>query len=134
MSKILVTPLVESFAVDHGNNVISTKLDGGASRYRLDKIGVPHTASVKWTLDETAYDYFMAFYRTGIDYGSLSFEVDLLIDSATLTEYTVHLVPGSLKTTYLGDGKFEITAQLEVVVIEANESEDLATIAAGPNG
>jgi hypothetical protein len=115
MSKLLVNPTLAGFGVGFGENVIRTKLDGGAGRYRLDKIGSTHEARVQWVLEAQGYDYLMAFYRTEIDYGSLPFTIDLrAADESNLGTYTARIVPGSLAMSgYLGN-LYRVQATLEL--------------------
>lgn len=133
MTKLLVNPALSGFSVKFGSNVLHTKLDGGASRFRLDKIGSAHEVSVQWTLEAQAYDYLMAFYRTEIAYGSLPFTIDLVaVDGSALGTYTARLMPGTLTLTgYLGN-LYQVSATLEITPAAVNESADQAMIAGGP--
>lgn len=133
MTKLLVNPSLASFGVRFGSNVIATKLEGGASRYRLDKIGSTHEVAVQWMLEAQGYDYLMAFYRTEIDYGALPFTIDLKsVDTDTLTTYTARLVPGSLSVTAFLGSVYQVSATLEVTPATILEATDQAAITAGP--
>jgi hypothetical protein len=131
MTKLLVVPTIANFSAQFGENAINTKLDGGASRFRLDKIGAAHEVQVQFVLTDQGFNYLMAFYRTEIDYGSLPFTIDMKgVDAAALTTYTAHFM-GAPSSVYLG-GVHQVSATLEVTPLAANESADLALIAAGP--
>jgi hypothetical protein len=131
MTKLLVNPTIAGFSVDLGDNVISTKLDGGASRSRLDKIGSTHTVGAQWILEEQAYDYFMAFFRTEISYGSLPFTIDLKgVDQGDLATYTARFI-GPPKSSMQGL-LHVVSATLEITPADVNASADAALIAAGP--
>lgn len=133
MSKLLVNPAISGYSVNFGSNVISTKLDGGASRYRLDKIGDTHDVQVQWTLEAQAYDYLMAFYRTEIDYGALPFTIDLkAVDGSALGTYTAHLRPGTLRMTNFLGTIYQVSATLEIQPATVDAGADAAAIAAGP--
>jgi hypothetical protein len=131
MTKLLVTPTIANFSAQLGQNTVATKLDGGASRVRLDKIGAAHDVPVQWVLQAKGYDYLMAFYRTEIDYGSLPFTVDMAgVDAAALTTYTARFMTPPT-SVYLG-GVYQVSATLEVTPQAVNESADQALITAGP--
>ena len=133
MSKLLVNPTIASYSVRFGQNVIATRLEGGAARYRLDKIGSTHEVAVQWMLEAQAYDYLMAFYRTEMDYGSLPFTIALKsVDSAALVEHTARLVPGTLSVTAFLGNVYQVSATLEVTPAAVVDATDQATVATGP--
>jgi hypothetical protein len=133
MTKLLVNPTFAAFSAQFGANALSTELDGGAGRYRLDKIGSAHKAQVQWMLTAKAYNYLMAFYRTEIDYGSLPFTIDISgVDAAALTTYTAHIVPGTLSlTACLGD-MYQMSATLEITPLAENSGADATLVSGGP--
>jgi hypothetical protein len=131
MTKLLVHPKIR-YSAAFGNNVLSTELDGGAGRYRLDKIGAVHQVSVQWQLTHKAYSYLMAFYRTEIAFGSLPFEIDLSLDTGPSTTYTAHIVPGTFELSAYRIGLYEVSATLEITPAAVNTIEDEAMIAAYP--
>lgn len=133
MTKLLVSPKIEGFAVDFGSNALRTELDGGAGRCRLDKIGAAHQVQVQWILLAQAYDYLMAFYRTEIDYGSLPFEIDLkAVDGSALGTYTARLIPGTMKMTAFLGSAYQVSATLEITPAAVSKVADQALITAGP--
>jgi hypothetical protein len=131
MTELLVRPRIR-YSGPFGNNVLSTELDGGAGRYRLDKIGAVHQVSVQWQLTHKAYTYLMAFYRTEIDFGSLPFTISLSLDSGTPATYTAHIVPGTFKLDAYLIGLYQVSATLEVIPQALDESADQVLITAGP--
>jgi hypothetical protein len=131
MTKLLVHPRIR-YSAQFGNNVLSIELDGGAGRYRLDKIGAAHQVSVQWQLTYKAYSYLMAFYRTEIDFGSMPFEIDLSLDSGPSATYTAHIVPGTFKLDAYLIGLYQVSATLEITPATVNTIEDEAMIAAYP--
>jgi hypothetical protein len=133
MTKLLVSPKYDGYQLQPGPNVISTKLDGGPARYRLDCIGNTHEASVQWTLTMQGFNYLMAFYRTEIAYGSLPFEIDLkAIDGAELGTYIAHIVPGTFQMVGVENDVIHVQATLELTPATTTEAADDALIAAGP--
>lgn len=103
-----------SYNVNFGNNVLSTALEGGASRFRKDLIGATHLGSVQWTTDVAGYRYLMAFWRTSLDYGSLPMIIDLVIDDAEVAEYTARIVPGTFGLKSQSGLEYVVGCQLEV--------------------
>lgn len=132
MTELLLRPLIEGFGADFGDSVVSVALDGGASRFRLDKIGSVHAIRVSWNLKPHNYDYLMAFYRTEIDFGSLPFTIKMKsVDASDLQEYTARFM-GPPKVTAFHGGIHSVSATLEVVPLAHNESADQALITGGP--
>jgi hypothetical protein len=109
--------------------VVSVQLDGGASRTRLDKLGAVYRVPVQWTGDNNMYDYMMAFYRTATAFGSLTFTIDLMIDSSNMTEYVAKFVPESFQLSSQSGFTFIVAAELEVIPIPTNQTADLALLA-----
>lgn len=132
MAKLLLPPRIVGYAGTVGNNVVATRLDGGASRMRLDKIGAAHEVQVQWMLTNTGYNYLMAFFRTEIDFGSLPFTIDLPLDSSTRATYTARIVPGSLRLDEYKLSAYAVSATLEILPQTHNAAADQVLIAAGP--
>jgi hypothetical protein len=133
MTELLVSPTIAGFSVGFGNNVLSTELDGGASRTRLDKIGAAHKVQVQWMLEARGYNYLEAFYRTEICLGALPFTVKLkAVDTSNLGTYTAKIVPGTFGLIGFFENIYQVGATLELTPLAVNESADQALIAAGP--
>lgn len=128
LSKLYLPVDKEGYSVKFGENVISTKLDGGASRFRLDMIGATHEIPVQWSTDRAGYDYLMAFKRTTIKNGSLPFLIDLVVDDNEPAEYTAYLVPGTLGLRNQSGNSYIVGATLEVLAVPTNETADQAII------
>lgn len=132
MTELLVRPTLAGFGVAFGDSVITTKLDGGASRTRLDKVGATHEVQVQWMLEATGYNYLMAFYRTEIDFGSLPFTIKMKsIDKASLETYTAKFASPPSLTAFYGT-IFQVSAMLEITPLAHDESADQTLITAGP--
>lgn len=118
--------VVEDAAAD----VIAIKLDGGASRYRRDRIGSNSKVSVRWTLDPSEYRYFRMFYRFLTDKGAKPFLIDLVLDTEFPAEHTAHFIPGSVRLQEQRGQAYIVSAELEVepTVIENEDEERAAAI------
>lgn len=123
MMKFTIAPDNSSYSVTDGTEVASTKLDGGAARYRRDILGATSTVDVSWVLDREGFMYSRAFYRGVTASGSLPFLIDLILDDFELTEHKAYFVPGSMKTTGQKGLTYWVSAQLEVYPAELSGYE-----------
>lgn len=114
LTKLTIPPDQASYAVTPGSETLSAKLDGGASRFRLDVAGAASTVNVQWTVDGGKFQYLNAFYNTITKSGSLPFLIDLYLDLPTLTEHECHFIPNSFNFPSQRGSTFVISAQLEV--------------------
>lgn len=121
-----------SYAATPGPSGVSTQLDGGASRFRADKLGAAILLPVQWTCTPKAYNYLWAFYRTSINYGADPFSIDLIIDSNVPQTYVAHFMPGTFGLASTQGLTYVVGATLEVFPNAAYASGDAALIAGGP--
>jgi len=137
ISKFIIPPDNSSYAVSDGKEVVSTKLDGGASRYRRDILGATSTVDVVWILGPDEYKYLRSFYRALCVSGSRPFLIDLILDEPTLTEHKAYFIPASVRLTGQKGLTYWVSAQLEVYPAEMDmqAEADFATIYSywGPN-
>jgi hypothetical protein len=95
MAKLMLAPDQAGYSATDGEEVLSVKLDGGASRRRHDVLGATATIKAGWTLTAAEYDYMKAFYRV---YRTAAFTIDLILDDSELSEYEAHFAgPPSLR-------------------------------------
>lgn len=118
----MVTPLLpfepirNGYGMSPGYGVISTKLDGGQSRKRLDHLDQAGSASVTWFLDRTTVNAFNGFFRETVQQGSLPFRAPLVMDSGVVVPHVCRCMNGLPRLTRQeGDG-FWFTAEFEVVM------------------
>lgn len=123
--KFRYSPESASYAVQDPTEVIAVKLDGGAARYRRDKLNSSSDVTVRWLFSREEYRYFRAFYRSLLGRGSDPFLIDLIIDYAELAEYTAHFVPGSVHLSEQMGFSYVVTAQLEATSLLVDD--DLET-------
>lgn len=122
--KIYLSPLISGYAYNIDSGIIATKLDGGLSRYRFDKLNQASIASVKYVLDSTSYNYLMAFINTKIAGGSLPFTCNLQINSNELTSYEAKIIPNSIKVSQSSDAVFNVDMQMEIKPVARDEDAD----------
>lgn len=129
MDKLLLDIPGEGYAVSRPDNeVISNKLDGGFSETGLDVEGGALLVTVAWVLEETEWQYFEAFFRNKIGYGSEPFLVDLVIDGSPSTEYTAKF-DASVKRQVTTNGPIRmVQAQLEALPAEVDDLADSSII------
>ena len=130
---LLLPPDQSSYAVQDGHQTVSTELDGGAGRYRADMQNASFKLNVQWTCDLTNFNYLKAFYRTAVAFGSLPFNIDLMVDSGGMQTYTAYFIPDTFQLQQQQGFTWVVVAQLEVLFNPAYMSGDAAIIAAGPD-
>jgi hypothetical protein len=113
LPKLTIPPDQDNYSVIEFENVVSVKLDGGSSRFRLDKTSSIGKATVQWTVNEENYRYLRDFYRLTKN-GALTFLIDLLYDTPYLTELEAKFVPDSFKLARQQGKSFTVTAELEI--------------------
>ena len=125
MRKLMLTPESSGYTSQHPDNVISIQLDGGASRFRLDKIGGVHIVTVEWILVPDEYHYFNAFHRAVTKSGSEPFFIDLITYLGDAVEHTAHFVPGSVSLSQQIARVYYVSAQLEVLPVPINDQDEI---------
>jgi hypothetical protein len=129
MHKLMIRPDADSYSSKDGNEVISTALDGGASRFRRDKLGAPKIVGVKWTMNPAQYQYWRAFFVTATKKGSLPFLCDLLSeDGSGPTEHQCNFVPDSVSLPAQQGLTYIQEATLEVKPLPRDEDFDLSLV------
>ena len=129
MRKLQLCPTSAGYASQHADETISIQLDGGASRFRLDKIGAVHMVNAQWVLNGEEYHYFNAFHRVVTASGSDPFLIDIITYRETKVEHTAHFVPGSVSLTQQTGGIYYVSAQLEVLPLPIVEEDELDFVA-----
>ena len=112
--KLPFIPEEAGYTVDHANEVVSVRLNGGRSRVRADISGSTHGVSATWLLDRLDYQQFVKFINTKTLRGALPFLADLIIDFWAPTQYKCLMVPGSMKTTKVEGFSYRVSMDLEV--------------------
>ena len=123
LKKFQIPPEQASYAVDDGESVIRTVLDGGKGKYRTDILNATSTVDVTWVFSAIEYEYFRAFFKgTAAAQGATPFLIDLILDEAqALTEHTAYFIPNKTKLTKVRGMSYTVKAQLEVEPKEYTE-------------
>lgn len=130
MEKLLLAPDADGYSSLDGTNALITALDGGPSRFRLDKIGAPKIVQVKWTMNRNQYQYWRAFYATVTVFGSLPFLCDLLSEDGNgPAEHTCSFIPGSVSLPMQRGLTYVQQASLEVTPLARNADFDNSLVA-----
>lgn len=111
---LTLVPDQAGYSLDSPVDVLTAILDGGAPRFRLDKIGSWHRVNVQWTCDGSDYDYLQQAYRYLTYNGNVMFEMDLILFTQTLTRVNAVFVPGSLKLAGVAGSSYVVTAVIWV--------------------
>lgn len=118
LNRLRLTPDNSSYSVTDGKEVVTTQLDGGASRFRRDFLGATSTVDVVFILDAEEYRYLRMFYKILTVSGANPFYIDLLLDLPVKVEHKAYFVPQSLKLTEQKGLSYWVSAQLEVFPAE----------------
>lgn len=126
-------PDQSNYQLTDGHTTVSTQLDGGAGRYRADVLGASYRLVCQWTCDKRNFNYIKAFYRTSTVFGSLPFQIALMIDGGDLDTYTAYFLPDTFNLISQSGNTWIVGATLEVLFDPTFSSGDAAIIAAGPD-
>ena len=129
MPTLHLLPDSNGYALRPGKQVIVNQLDGGAPRIRLDQLGAVGICTVKWTLGAADYAYIMAFFRTGVIYGSLPFQIELIFDDNDPELYTVQFVEDTFQLASQQGLEYVVGASLYVTPNAINIASDDSLIA-----
>ncbi len=114
LTKLTIPPDQSGYSVTDGNEVISVKLDGGASRFRRDVLNAASRVTVQWSVTPDNFRYLRAFYRSVTAQGSTPFLIDLLLDEPELTEHQAYFIPGTMRLQSQRGLQYVVAAELEV--------------------
>lgn len=128
MYKLVIPPNQSGYSVSVGQETISTKLDGGASRFRVDILNASSDVTCSWTVGPDNYEYLRRFYLVNIKNGNEPFLIDLILDSPMPTQYTARFIPGSWGLTGQQGHTYTVGCQLEIEAIEHDYDYDEAII------
>lgn len=128
VQKLKLIPDRAGYNFKYGPVPKMVELDGGAPRMRSDYVGINTQISVKWLLNQTQYDYIMAFYRAGTGNGSQPFKIDLILEGSAVAEYIARFAPKSFGLTEQLGGIYAVEAQLYVEGNPPSTATDQATI------
>lgn len=124
VAKLNLKPSPGGYGFQDPSEVIAIELDGGPSRLRRDQLNSRSQVDVQWVLDREGFLYLQEFYRTTTQFGSLSFQIDLVTDYAENVEHSVYFVPGTLRLQEKDGHRYIVTASLEVTQMTIDEAEE----------
>lgn len=114
MYKLVIPPDQAGYSVAVGDEIVSTKLDGGASRTRLDILNAVSTVSCSWTVGPSDYAYLRKFIAVNVVKGGEPFLIDLILDSPFPTQYRAKFVANSWSLQSQKGHTYTVSAQLEI--------------------
>lgn len=130
METFLINPESSSYAVEDGPSFIGVRLDGGASRFRKDKLGTARNVEVRWVFDRNEYLYFTSFYNSTINEGSLPFLIELILDDPIPTLHQAHFLQDTKKLANQQGHAYTVSATLEALPVTIDNQLNLARVAA----
>lgn len=111
----VLPPSQQGYKVQKGTEFIQTKLIGGPSRGRRDRVGEPHVVDVTWQCTPKQYTTVTGFLYDRLQSGTRIFRLPLLIDVPKLVEYRVKLLETAEMLSATQGLLQTITAKLEVL-------------------
>ncbi|MDQ8951937.1 hypothetical protein RFH42_03080 [Acinetobacter rudis] len=139
MHTLMYCSTQSGYSAQVGDGVISQELDGGAPRHRRALKGTYHTASVRWVVKKSGYQYLMAFYRVWARNPSQRFLAKLCIDDPIVQPYQCYFI-GTPTLSSKEGSIYTVTAQFRVkplnidpamddlIVGVSDETQDLAEL------
>jgi hypothetical protein len=124
MRKLALVPTQSDYSAQYGQDALSTALAGGPSRTRLDFVGSVAVVNVTWTVPPNGYSYLQAFHRSATQNETEPFLIDLILDSAMLTEYQAKFVVTSFRLAGVEGLTYSVSAQLEITPLTPDEEAD----------
>lgn len=110
LPQLILCPLLDSYNVDIGNDVLSTQYTNGPPRLRLNNVGAPHQISVTFRHKAQHHDYIWQFWEL---YKVKPFAMRLIIKGTTMKWYQCWF-DGMPQDTVLGGNVFEFSCGLIV--------------------
>ena len=130
LNRMMYCSTQEGYSANIGDGVISQILDGGADRYRRSLKGVMHTVNSRWVVNESGYQYLMAFYRVWARNPSQPFIAKLCVDNAPVEDYECFF-SGSPTLSSKEAKVYTVTATLKVKPLPVDEAMDDLIVGAG---
>lgn len=87
------------------------ELEGGSGRYRRDFIGANTRIPTNWKFRKDEYGAFLDMWKVA---GKNPVSLPLILDGASLANYYVHLIPGTLQLTGQIGLTYYVSCELEV--------------------
>lgn len=112
--KLQFLPEQSGYAVTDPDQVVSIKLEGGASRQRADLVGAVHEVQATWRLNPEQFSAFQRFWIRNLNRGALPFLADLVLDTPFPIQYRCRAQPGSKRTTNVRGRSVEVSMRMEV--------------------
>lgn len=122
LPQLILCPLLDSYNVAIGNDVISTQYSNGPPRQRLDGVGRPHNVQVAFRHKAQHQEYIMRFWRVQ---RAKPFAMRLMIESIGMEWYQCWF-DGPPQPMPLGGGVFEFRINLIVKARPLNIGVDAA--------
>lgn len=133
LNRMMYCSTQEGYSANIGDGVMSQVLDGGADRYRKSLKGVVHTVSSRWVVQESGYQYLIAFYYVWARNPSQPFIAKLCIDNAPVEDYECFF-NGSPTLSSKEANIYTVTANLKVKPLPRDDAMDDLIVGAGNEG
>lgn len=116
MDKLTLAPDKDGYSWSDGSDdFLRVQYENqGAGRYGAEILNASREVRVTWTCEQDEYEYLYAANQTHIAEGGAPFKMDLIMDSAELTEHSVIIVPGSFTLRSQQEEMYVVGATLYV--------------------
>lgn len=122
--------LVSGFNASDFGHFQTNDTQSGPVRVEFLTDAVPMPTSVAWSFDPFEFQVFEAWFRTELNYGSVSFNINLWVGMGLVEHECNFINPDSTyKWTKVGK-RFAVTAQLSAVAHQYNNDCDSAALLA----
>lgn len=129
MYRMILAPDSDGYSATDGNDMVSTAAGGGFGRSRQDQIGVPNSVNLKWTLNQSQYAYWRAFFNL-TRHGQVFLCPLVSEDGNGPQDYECKFVPGSVTLPSQYGLTYVQQAQLEVKPLVRDTQADMALLVA----
>lgn len=123
MHKLSLAPDENGYTANDGEGSLSSKLDGGASKYRKTYMNAPTKVTCQWTCNASDYAYLRTFYNIH-EYGTKPFLMDLVMHTPYLDEYEVRFIANTFRLTKVQGDSYIVRADLEVIPNDPDATYD----------
>lgn len=116
MAKLNLLTNSSDYTLVEGAQLLYQALEGGLAKTRLDFVDdVEKSITVGWACSPTEYTYLQEFIRQNIADDGPPFDIDLIVGTNLVVEYSARLVPESFKLNGMDGYTFNCTAEILAV-------------------
>lgn len=112
--KFPIAPQTAGYTQAPGPEKAEVQLEGGRAWRRKTKEGASSLVEVSWVLSASAYEFFWSFFRLQTERGVSVYQMDLILEGASLVDVDCYFIGEPALTGKNGD-IYTVGATLEVI-------------------